>query len=85
MVKFEEMIFEVSANNGINVYSIDFELNIRPQQLVTTFKNQSLHVSDVFYKNGKMFVLDYKKGLLIFKREGKAFIEESSFALNFDV
>ena len=39
VVRVQEMVFEVSANQGINIYSVDFELNIRPIFTVSAFRD----------------------------------------------
>jgi hypothetical protein len=74
-------MLEVSANQGINIYSIDYQFNIRQLMTISTFKGQSLHIADVHYREGKLYVLCHNNGLFIYLRKADDFIPVDSFAL----
>lgn len=49
---------------------------------ITTFKDQSLHIADVFYSEEKLYVLCHDNGLFVYLRKADNFIAVDSLALD---
>jgi hypothetical protein len=81
VVRSCELLFEVSANEGVRIYSIDFDLNLRPVQSITKYGDHVLHIADVTYHNNQLLILDHKKGLFIYANSSNTFVEKDTFAL----
>ena len=52
---------------------MDFKLNLRPLQTITKFKEETLHIIDIHYKDNKLYILDHKKGLYSYNRNKDTF------------
>ncbi len=50
VLRFEKLLFEMSVNEGVNVYLIDVNIKLTKIAAITKFKNNTLEIADLFYR-----------------------------------
>jgi hypothetical protein len=49
--KFSNLVFDISMYQGIRIFGFDISSNLTAVSTISSFKNKSLIISDVYYEN----------------------------------